>query len=244
MKKIYSLLATMFIAATAFAQGSESLTNLSAPTGSYASGSYSGDNGVTWNFTEARKVTATDNITGTSIGFKDSGTRVLSANSGANGVGSVTYSVRSYFTGGTAANRSIEVYVNGVQVDTFTLAAMSTVYTRTANANVSGDVLIEFRSVGTRQIALDDISWTQAGVLSASEVSNLKTSLVKNTMVNDEIKFGSKADVKVYNMNGQVVKTASVSENKNLDATDLEPGMYIVTGTVNGEAVSQKILKK
>ena len=80
--------------------------------------------------------------------------------------------------------------------------------------------------------------------LGVSDVNSVKSNFVRNTMVNNEINFGTKADVKVYNMNGQVVKTASVSENKNLDAADLAPGMYIVTGTVNGEAVSQKILKK
>ena len=45
-------------------------------------------------------------------------------------------------------------------------------------------------------------------------------------------------------MNGQVVKSASVSENKSLEVADLASGMYIVTGTVEGQAVSTKIIKK
>ena len=80
--------------------------------------------------------------------------------------------------------------------------------------------------------------------LGVSDVNSVKSNFVRNTMVNNEIKFGTKAEVKVYNMNGQVVRSASVSENNNLEVSDLAPGMYIVTGTVNGEAVSQKILKK
>lgn len=84
----------------------------------------------------------------------------------------------------------------------------------------------------------------QAAALSVSDITSVKSNFVRNTMVNNEINFGTKADVKVYNMNGQVVKSASVSENNNLEVSDLAPGMYIVTGTVNGEAVSQKILKK
>ncbi|MBF6609569.1 MAG: T9SS type A sorting domain-containing protein, partial [Chryseobacterium sp.] len=67
---------------------------------------------------------------------------------------------------------------------------------------------------------------------------------VKNTLVTENIYFGSEADVKIYNMNGQVVRTAKVSENNNMNVSDLQPGAYIVTGIVNGQPVSQKILKK
>jgi len=48
--------------------------------------------------------------------------------------------------------------------------------------------------------------------------------------------------VKVYNIIGQVVKTASVKENQPLNI-DEQKGNYIVTGTVNNQPVSQKILK-
>ena len=80
--------------------------------------------------------------------------------------------------------------------------------------------------------------------LGVSDVINVKSNFVQNTFVADEIKFGAKSDVKIYNMNGQVVKAASVSEFRALDASDLQPGMYIVTGSVEGQPVSQKILKK
>ncbi len=80
--------------------------------------------------------------------------------------------------------------------------------------------------------------------LAVTDVINVKSAFVQNTQVTDAIHFGSKADVKIYNMNGQVVKTASVSNTRALDASDLQPGMYIVTGSVDGQPVSQKILKK
>ncbi len=145
-----------------FGQGSETFTNLNAATVSYENGSYVGDNTVTWTYNLARSVIATYNITGRSIGFATSGIRNVSASSGVNGVGDITFSVRSYFTGGSAANRTIEVWVNGTQYDTFTLAAMATVYTRTITVGETGDVTIEFRSTGSRQIVLDDVTWTSA----------------------------------------------------------------------------------
>lgn len=162
MKKIYILFGLLFLCLNfnGFGQGSESFTNLNAPGNSYDNGTFIGDNGVNWTYSNARSVTSTYNITDRTIGFSDSGTRNASCSSGSNGVGDVTYSVSRYFTGGSASDRTIEVYVNGNQYDNFTLLAEGPVYTRTFTANESGDVTIEFRSTGSRQIVIDDISWT------------------------------------------------------------------------------------
>lgn len=81
--------------------------------------------------------------------------------------------------------------------------------------------------------------------LAVSDVTNIKTNFIKNTLVkNEEIVFGADVkDVKVYNMLGQVVKTASVKDNGAVNVAELQKGNYIVTGTVNNQPVSQKILK-
>lgn len=85
---------------------------------------------------------------------------------------------------------------------------------------------------------------TNPGALDVTDVVNAKKSLVKNTSVDSELFFAAKSDVKIFNVNGQVVKSASVKENTSLNVSALPKGMYIVSGTLNGEAVSQKIIKK
>ncbi|PQA95616.1 nuclease [Chryseobacterium shigense] len=85
-----------------------------------------------------------------------------------------------------------------------------------------------------------------SGSLAVSDVKAAKAgNFVKNTFVkSDEITFGTDVkDVKVYNMFGQVVKSASVQQNGTVNVAELAKGNYIVTGTVNNEPVSQKILK-
>jgi hypothetical protein len=86
---------------------------------------------------------------------------------------------------------------------------------------------------------------SNSGTLAVSDLSKVKGSFVKNTFVkSNEITFGAQVkDVKVYNMFGQIVKTASVKENESLNVAELQKGNYIVTGTVNNQPVSQKILK-
>jgi hypothetical protein len=87
----------------------------------------------------------------------------------------------------------------------------------------------------------------QAGALAVSDVYNHSTrsEFVKNSLVkNNEITFGSDVkDVKIYSASGQLIKTSSVKANETLNVADLQKGNYIVTGTVNNQSVSQKILK-
>lgn len=99
---------------------------------------------------------------------------------------------------------------------------------------------------GTGNISISNlVARVFNATLAVSDVKNVKGSFVKNTFVkNNEITFGANAkDVKVYNMFGQMVKTASVKENGTLNVSELTKGNYIVTGIVNNEPVSQKILK-
>ena len=66
---------------------------------------------------------------------------------------------------------------------------------------------------------------------------------MKNTVVGESIAFAKTADIQIINAAGQVVKSAKVTEGSTLNVSSLAKGMYIVTGTVNGEKVSQKVIK-
>lgn len=95
-------------------------------------------------------------------------------------------------------------------------------------------------------LAIDDFSLTpqQSTSLGTTDNAASKKVFVKTTSVDNEIHFGAKSEVKIYSAAGQLVKTASVSENGVLNVADLHKGIYIVTGNVAGKAVSEKIIKK
>lgn len=163
MKKYNILWLLMGFSFLGFGQGSETFTNLNADGNQYSNGSFVGDGEITWTYSQARKITSTYVINGTTIGFDDSGDRYVKATV-SGGVGSVTYSVRSYWTSGDETNRTIELWVDGAMKESFTLSAMETVFTRTvSDINISGFIDIEFKSTGTKQIALDDVIWTGYG---------------------------------------------------------------------------------
>ncbi|MBT2623157.1 T9SS type A sorting domain-containing protein [Chryseobacterium sp. ISL-6] len=94
-------------------------------------------------------------------------------------------------------------------------------------------------------IRVDNVTISGTGnTLAVSNINNLKYNFIKNTFIKDGgITFGTPVkDVKVYNIYGQIVKTASIKENATLNVSELQKGNYFVTGIVNGQPISQKVL--
>lgn len=237
-KTLTMLFFAFFCISTSYGQGSESFDNLNASGSSYGDGNYLGDNAVTWTYGESRKVTSTYNITGTSIGFGSSGTRFVKANSGVAGVGTVYYSTRSYFTGGGASDRTIELWVNGIQRETFTLPAMGTVYNRTVAVNVTGDVVIEFKSTGSRQIVIDDVSWTVGAALPEINIQGNSVDIVSGDTTpstTDDTAFG------IVPVGNFVTKTYTIQNTGSANLTLGSPAVQF-TGIETQFSITQPTL--
>ena len=104
-------------------------------------------------------------------------------------------------------------------------------------------------TAGTGNVSIDNLVVTTypSNTLSVGDITKTKNIFVKNTMVDNTLSFQTKgnATVRVYNTNGQLVKTANVSaQNANVNVANLPKGNYVVTAELDGETVSQKILKK
>jgi hypothetical protein len=83
--------------------------------------------------------------------------------------------------------------------------------------------------------------------LEVSDISKTKNIFLKNTIVDNTLSFQTKgnATVRVYNTNGQLVKSDTISaQNANVNVANLPKGNYVVTAELNGETVSQKIVKQ
>lgn len=104
-------------------------------------------------------------------------------------------------------------------------------------------------TAGTGNVSIDNLVVTTypSNTLSVGDITKTKNIFLKNTMVDNTLSFQTKgnATVRVYNTNGQLVKTANVSaQNANVNVANLPKGNYVVTAELDGETVSQKILKK
>lgn len=101
---------------------------------------------------------------------------------------------------------------------------------------------LKIQKSSTNALYVDDIQSDAS--LAVIDTNKSKTTLVRNTKVSNEISFGEKANVKIYNVSGSLVKSASVEKNTSLNVSSLPKGIYVVTGEVNGQSVSQKIVKE
>ncbi|MGC4129207.1 MAG: lamin tail domain-containing protein [Bergeyella sp.] len=83
-----------------------------------------------------------------------------------------------------------------------------------------------------------------SSTLAVTDITKAKSVLVKNTVAKETITFANDSDVQIVNAAGQVVKAAKVNAGTELNVSSLSKGVYFVTGTVNGQKVSQKIVKQ
>ena len=252
MKKFYSLLAVVAMTATVNAQGSENFNSQTVLTSTYADGTFAGQtSGVTVAYTHSRDE-GDYAITGKGLMLRRADEPSSVEFTIPNGVGTFSFKYRKAFTGGSA--RILSIQVDGVEVATTTAigatsGADTTVYDFSKAINKAGSVKIKITypagtTTGNKQVTIDDVSWTAYVTMAVVDATKAKANLVKNTIVSNELIFGAAAKVSVYNTAGQVVKTAEVAENGRLDVSALPKGTYVVTGLVNGQAVSQKIIKK
>ena len=131
--------------------GLESFTNLGTESATYMDRTWTGDV-TSWSATDSRN----DQIlTGSAIALR-AGT--LKNTTPISGIGSLTFSYKRVFTGGT----TLKVLVNGDQYgsDINVVSDVTTIVTE--NIQVSGDAVISIVNAGTTggRVIIDDLSWT------------------------------------------------------------------------------------
>jgi len=255
MKKFYSLLAAVALTATVnaqvFSENFDTLTGASTYTGGN-SGGWSGS-------------IATGPLTGKLAGWVNTsaagGDKCLKLGSGSNMGSAITpefsttaTALKLTFRAGAwnSTNEKVTITVS-VAGGSATVADGAITLTKgefntyTVNlTNVVGPLKLKFSAdvAANNRFFLDDVLVEDAATMAVGDATKGKANLVKNTIVANELIFGASAKVSVYNTAGQVVKTAEVAENSRLDVSALPKGTYVVTGLVNGQAVSQKVIKK
>jgi hypothetical protein len=255
MKKFYSLIAVAALASVSFGQGSETFEAQTALTATYADGSFSGETaGVTVNYVHARNQD-TYGIVGKGLLLRRADEPSSVEFVIPNGVGEFTFSYRKAYT--SAAPRTLALFVDGVQVDepripTFgtTAGADATVNTTTAVINKTGEVRIKISYLtgspaGNQQLTVDNINWTAPSTLGTIDYTEASKA-VANTLWTNTASFNVKdqANVEVYNINGQLVKSFQVKGTQTVNVSDLVKGVYVVKTTSNGKTSTQKVVKK
>ena len=170
MKKIYQLLFLLTICSLHIsAQGTETFVNIPTVTpSSYIARTWTGDNNLTWNATDAR---TDQTINGKAITIRNGS---VTCSGIPNGISSLSFKHQQFFTG---TNPVLEVYINSVLIGTVspTVAVATATF---SNINTSGSFNLEIRQVTSGlRIGIDDVTWTSFGGTPCSEPTTQPTNL-------------------------------------------------------------------
>ena len=222
MKKLYFLL-FLFVTTLSFGQGSESFTNSNA-TGSYTDNNFVGDVGITWSYVASRDANGDANGSGISLPAlmlrRNTEPSKITSSTIAGGIGDFSVKLYKGFTG--AGNRQVELFINGASFGTSTVFDDFNEHIFTVTGiNQPGDIVIEIVNVTTRQVIIDDITWT--GYTGAATPS---------------LNISSPSNATVFSPNTTNVNVSMSVLNFNVDTPSNGDG-YIVYNVNGGASVNK-----
>ncbi|WP_449388407.1 endonuclease [Chryseobacterium lineare] len=208
--------------------GTEDFTTIPASATNYTTRTWT-NNGITWNATDAR---TDQTINGKAITIRDG---YLLSSAISSGVQSLTVTTQLKFSGSAS---SLNVEVNGTQVGTIPYSATVGTFTIN-NINVTGNAVIKFiNPVSSNRVAIDDVSWTCAGVLGIVENSKNKPifSIYPNPVKNNELfvkgeNLNKISKAQIYDLSGKLIETIEnpFRNSNKINLKGLSKGNYILT---------------
>jgi hypothetical protein len=197
----------------------ETFTNMPANSSTYATRTWTGDNGVAWTATDAR---TDQTLTGRAIALRTGTLENTTPVTG--GIGTLSFNYKRVFTG----NSTLKVFVNGVQYGGDITVSSDTATLFSEPIDLSGDVTVEIQNSGNRVI-IDDLTWNCYTVSETAELQLIDANGIRKACGNLTIDFG-------------VVKTSTDSlatfTIKNQGQQDLDVTALTLSDTINYEIVS------
>lgn len=150
--------------------GTEDFANSNA-TRNYTNNSFTGNNGISWSYTESRNGNNDTNGSGISLPalmLRNTSSKITSS-SISGGIGNFSLKLYKGFTG--RGNRQVELFINGISRGKSTAFNDYNAHTFTVNnINVTGNITIEIRNATRKQVIIDDIQWTCYSVANEPEI--------------------------------------------------------------------------
>jgi len=161
MKKITFLL-SFFVTFSVFSQGTEDFTNSNA-TASYLDGSFVGNSSITWTYVHSRNGNGDQNNSGINLPAlmlrQSSSDSKITSSTISGGIANFSVKLYKGFTGG--GDREVELFINGVSKGTSTpFDDFNEHIFSVSGINISGNIIIEIRNIRSKQVIVDDITWT------------------------------------------------------------------------------------
>jgi hypothetical protein len=155
-------------------QGLENFANYPETANAYHTGTFTGQDGSTWNYVQCRGDSVITAPTPT-LGKNRTPTAEVFSGTIHGGCGTLSFDYKQVFS----TNVSMDVFVNGILLTTVTTTSQigQVVNSGTLAVNVAGDFILDFKqnSTSSGQVAIDNITWTGNNTI-LPEPTNFPTS--------------------------------------------------------------------
>ena len=217
----------------------ETFENIPANSSSYATHNWTGDDGTSWEATDAR----TDQSLNTRAITIRNG--ILTAPTTADGIGELTVTTQLVFSGSSG---TFDLNVNGAFKGTIPYGA-SEQTTVIPNIDVTGSVTIVFdnNSSGSNRVMFDDLTWTCFSALSVDDYNLDNIRIYPNPASGNTLTIDTLEEVtiSVFDILGKQVLTDAVSSTNNqIDISDLNSGIYMIRLQTENGSATKKFIKK
>jgi hypothetical protein len=158
-----------------FGQGNETFANYPETGSSYEDGTFTGQDGSTWDYFQCR---GDQQINGETpcLGKDRTPTAEIQSGTISGGIGTLNFDYEQAFS----TNVELEVYVNGSLVTTVTSSSEQGTVKNSGDidVNVSGDFTIQFiqANTGAGQVSIDNVEWTAHSGPTPPSISNISIS--------------------------------------------------------------------
>ncbi|KJD33319.1 hypothetical protein PK35_05525 [Tamlana nanhaiensis] len=218
---------------------SETFESIPTNASNYATRTWTGDDGGTWEATDAR----TDQTLNSRAICIRNGNLTSPTISG--GIGNLTVTTQLTFSGSAG---TFDVLVNGNSVGSIPYSENNTSSTTTtiSNINIEGDVTVVFDNQSTsNRVRIDDLSWTCYSTLSVEKPNLNNINIYPNPVNDNRITVTSNDDLafEIYNILGKRVSKGKIN-NQNISVEGLRAGVYILKLSNGSQQVTKKLVKK
>ena len=217
----------------------ETFANIPTGSSSYTSRTWSGDNGFTWNATDAR----TDQVLNeTAITIRNGN---ITAPTISGGIGSLTVTTQLVFSGSSG---TFDLNVNGTLIGNIPYDTNS-LTTTISDIDIENSVSIEINnnSSTSNRVIFDDLSWTCYSTLGLDDENISSFKMFPNPIKGNVLKFEYSKDssIEIFDVLGKKVFNDTINSNKNyIDVSNLNKGIYIIKITSNNTSLSKKLIRQ
>lgn len=218
----------------------ESFENMPANSSSYSDRTWTGDQGITWDATDAR----TDQTLNASRAITIRNGELTSPDlNDSNGIEELTVTTQRVFSGDSG---TFDLVINGDVIGTIPYSDTPQTTTIVCNiANVSGfTMVINNNSNPSNRVMFDDLKWT-CFLLSNEEFTQKTITIYPNPVSGNHITVNTteSLDFEIYNLLGKLTLKGT-SQNGQINVDKLTKGIYLIKLKTGNRTITKKLIKQ